>query len=237
MYPMQANKGQLPRMRMVYQNFEVPPAVDVSEEIDREWSRLKERVVLPVGKKVAVGVGSRGISNLTAVVRAVVAKLKAAGCEPFVMPAMGSHGGATAEGQVEVLRLRGITEERSGHPFLATMDVVGMGEVDGIPLFINRLAHESAGIVLVNRIKPHTNFVGATESGLIKMIAIGMGNQIGAEHYHRLTVVRDQYTVISTAGKELLRRCPVLFGVGLVENQHHETCLLRMAPSNEIESG
>ena len=223
-------------MRMVYQNFEVPPAVDVSEEIDGEWSRLKEKVVLPVGKKVAVGVGSRGISNLTAVVRAVVAKLKAAGCEPFVIPAMGSHGGATAEGQVEVLRLRGITEESVGAPVLATMDVVGMGEVDGIPLFINRLAHESAGIVLVNRIKPHTNFVGATESGLIKMIAIGMGNQIGAEHYHRLTVVRDQYTVISTAGKELLRRCPVLFGVGLVENQHHETCLLRMAPSNEIEA-
>ena len=98
MDPMQANKGQLPGMRMVHQHFDVPPAVDVSKEIDREWSRLKERVALPVGKRVAVGVGSRGISNLTAVVREVVAKLKAAGCEPFVIPAMGSHGGATAEG-------------------------------------------------------------------------------------------------------------------------------------------
>jgi hypothetical protein len=232
----QAKEGQLPKMRMVYQHFDVPPAVDVSEQIDGEWARLKEKVSLPVGKRVTVGVGSRGISNLTAVVRAVVAKLKTAGCEPFVMPAMGSHGGATAEGQMEVLRLRGITEARVGAPVLATMEVVPMGEVDGIPLFINRLAYESAGIVLVNRIKPHTNFVGATESGLIKMIAIGMGNQIGAEHYHRLTVVRDQYSVISTAGKELLKRCPVLFGVGLVENQHHETCILRMAPSYEIEA-
>jgi hypothetical protein len=236
MDPMQADRGQLPEMRMVYQHFDVPPAVDVSEEIDGEWARLKEEVALPVGKRVAVGVGSRGISNLTAVVRAVVAKLKTAGCEPFVIPAMGSHGGASAEGQMEVLRLRGITEENVGAPVLATMDVLPMGEVDGIPLFINRLAYESAGIVLVNRIKPHTNFVGATESGLIKMIAIGMGNQIGAEHYHRLVVVRDQYTVISTAGKELLKRCPVLFGVGLVENQHHETCILRMAPSYEIEA-
>jgi len=90
--------------------------------------------------------------------------------------------------------------------------------------------------VLINRIKPHTNFIGPTESGLIKMIAIGMGNQIGAEHYHRLSVVRDQYTIISTAGKELLRRSKVFFGVGLVESQVHETAVLKMGRANEIES-
>jgi hypothetical protein len=149
---------------------------------------------------------------------------------------MGSHGGATAEGQKEVLKVRGISEETVGAPVLATMDVVPMGEANGIPLFIDRLAHEADGIVLINRVKPHTNFIGATESGLIKMIAIGMGNQKGAEHYHRLSVIRDQYEIISTAGKELLKRCKVLFGVGLVENQEHRTCMLRMAPADGIET-
>jgi hypothetical protein len=116
------------------------------------------------------------------------------------------------------------------------MDVVSMGEVKGIPLFIDRLAWEADGIVLVNRVKPHTNFIGATESGLIKMIAIGLGNQKGAEHYHRLSMIRDQYEIISTAGKALLKRCHVLFGVGLVENQEHQTCMLRMAGAGEMEA-
>jgi len=228
-------KLQLPKMRMVRQRFRVPPAVDVLSETEREWRLLTDRLVLPMGGRVAVGVGSRGIANLPVVVRDVVSRLKAAGCRPFVTPAMGSHGGATAEGQKEVLRLRGITEEGVGAPVEATMDVVPMGEADGIPLFVDRLAQEAAGIVLINRIKPHTNFIGPTESGLVKMMAIGMGNQKGAEHYHRLSLVRDQFTIISKAGKELLKRCRVLFGVGLLENQDHETCLLKMAPAPEIE--
>ena len=141
-------------------------------------------------------------------------------------PAMGSHGGATPEGQMEVLRARSISEDTIGVPVRATMDVVPMGEADGIPLFLDRLAHEADGIVLVNRIKPHTNFIGPTESGLIKMMAIGLGNQVGAEHYHRLSVVRSQYEIISTAGKELIRKSPV----------RHETAAVRMALSHEIES-
>lgn len=231
-----ASDLKLPRMRMVYQRFNVPPPVDVLAEVEREWARLKDRVDLAPGSSVAVGVGSRGITNLATVVRAVVTKLKEAGCQPFITPAMGSHGGAKADGQIEVLRIRGITEESVGAPVRATMDVTPMGEVDGIPLFIDRLAHEADGIVLINRVKPHTNFVGPTESGLIKIIAIGMGNQIGAEHYHRLSMVRDQYTIISSAGKELLKRCRVLFGVCLVENQEHETAMVKMARADEIEA-
>ena len=223
-------------MRMVHQRFQVPPAVDVLKEMEREWTRLKDKLSLPKGGKVAVGVGSRGIANLALVVRDVVARLKESGCRPFVTPAMGSHGGATAEGQKEVLRLRGITEKSIGAPVEATMEVVSMGELDGIPLFLDRLACEADGIVLINRIKPHTNFIGPTESGLIKMIAIGLGNQKGAEHYHRLSLIRDQFTIISTAGKALLNRSKVLFGVGLLENQDHQTCLLKMAPAQEIES-
>jgi len=177
---------KLPKMRMVRRRFDSSPAVDVLVEIDREWSRIKGRLGLSPGSKVAIGVGSRGISNLTVVVRAVATRLKEARYYPFVTPAMGSHGGATSEGQTEVLRLRGITEESVGVPVRATMEVTPMGEVDGIPLFLDRLAHEADGIVLINRVKPHTNFIGPTESGLIKMMAIGLGNQIGAGHYHRL---------------------------------------------------
>lgn len=227
---------KLPWMRIIHQRYDVPSKIDVLAEVDREWMRLKHGLGLTKGASVAVGVGSRGITDLAIVVRAVVAKLKEAGCRPFIIPAMGSHGGATAAGQMEVLRSRGITDESVGAPIRATMDVIPMGEVDGIPLFIDRLAQEADGIVPINRIKPHTNFIGPTESGLIKMLAIGMGNQIGAEHYHRLSVVRDQYTIISSAGKELLKRCRVLFGVGLVENQEHETALLKMALADEIEA-
>lgn len=233
---MQGREWQLPKMRLVHQRFRVSPAVNVLDEMEREWGLLQDSVALPKGGRVAVGVGSRGIAHLPEVVRGVVSRLKEAGCRPFVTPAMGSHGGATAEGQKEVLRLRGITEESVGAPVEATMDVAPMGEADGIPLFVDRLAHEAAGMVLINRIKPHTNFIGPTESGLIKMMAIGMGNQKGAEHYHRLSLVRDQFTIISTAGKELLKRCKVLFGVGLLENQDHETCLLKMAPASKLEA-
>lgn len=226
----------LPRMNIVHQHFEVPPPVDVLAEVEHEWDLIKDRLKLTPGMSIAVGVGSRGIANLETAVRAVVTKLKEAGSEPFITPAMGSHGGATAEGQIEVLAIRGITEESVGAPIRATMDVVSMGEIDGIPLFLDRLAHEADGIVLVNRIKPHTNFIGPTESGWIKMIAIGLGNQIGAEHYHRLSLIRDQYHIISTAGRELIKRSKVLFGIGLVENQEHETAIVKMASAAEIEA-
>ena len=226
----------LPKMRWVRQSAHIPPAVDVLTEVAREWRRIKDQFTLQTGASVAICVGSRGIANLQPVVEAVAAGLIRAGYEPFVTPAMGSHGGATPEGQMEVLRARGISEETVGVPVRATMDVFSMGEVNGIPLFLDRLAHESDGIVLINRIKPHTNFIGPTESGLIKMMAIGLGNQVGAEHYHRLSVVRSQYEIISTAGKELIRKSPVLFGVGLFENQRHETAAIRMALAHEIES-
>jgi hypothetical protein len=208
----------LPEMRMVRQLFDVPPPVDVSAEIENQWDRIKTSLRFPDRKDI------------------VVAKIKTAGFDPFIIPAMGSHGGATPEGQIDVLASRGITESRVGAPIKATMDVVSMGEVNDIPIFLDKLAHAAAGLVLVNRIKPHTDFGGPTESGLIKMMAIGLGNQIGAEHYHRLSVVRDMYQIISTAGKELLKRSKFLFGVGLVENQEHETAIVKIVLPDELET-
>ena len=221
-------------MRMVQQQFTVPPAVDVISEIDREWNRIKTRLNLTPGLRIAVGVGSRGIGNLAAIVRAMVLKLKEAGCTPFITPAMGSHGGASADGQVKILTHLGIAEENVGAPVQATMAVQSMGEVDGMALFLDRIAFEADGIVVINRIKPHTDFSGPTESGLIKMMAIGLGNQVGADYYHRMAVVRDMYEIFNRAGTALIKRTNFLIGVGLVENQKHETTILKMATAEDV---
>jgi hypothetical protein len=226
---------KLPKMWMVEQKFTDLPEIDVFSAMDAEWQQLRSSLDLQPGAQIAVAVGSRGIAKLDKIVKNVVDKLKESGCRPFIVPAMGSHGGATSEGQTRVLESKGVTEARIGAPIKATMDVQSFGEVNGIPLFLDRYAAEADGIVLINRVKPHTNFIGPTESGLLKLMAIGLGNQIGAEHYHRLSVVRSQYEIISSAGRELLKRVPVLFGVGLVENQKHEIAIIKMAPADQIE--
>jgi hypothetical protein len=221
-------------MRLIRQKFSVSPEVAVQTEIENEWSQIKGRIDIAKGARVAVGVGSRGIANLVEAVCAVVAHLKTAGTEPFIIPAMGSHGGATAEGQIQVLSHLGITEEAICAPIVATMDVQSMGAVVGIPLFLDRLAFEADGIVLINRVKLHTDFSGPTESGIIKMMAIGLGNQVGADHYHRLAVVRDMYEIFNRAGMNLIAQTNFLFGVGLVENQNHQTCIVKMATTDML---
>ena len=223
-------------MLMIRQNFEVPPPLDIEAAMDAEWDRLTPTMSISPAARVAVGVGSRGINNLALVIRKVVDKLRQTGVKPFVTPAMGSHGGATAQGQIEVLAERGITEQSVGAPIEATMETVSLGDkCEDIPIFLDRLAYEADGIVLINRIKPHTNFIGTTESGVMKMLAIGLGNQKGAEHYHRLSLQRPQYEIISTAARTLLDRSKFLFGVALLENQHHQTCSLKMADKEHIE--
>jgi hypothetical protein len=223
-------------MLMIRQNFEVPPPLDIEAAMDFEWDRLAPTLGISPAARIAVGVGSRGIDNLARVTRKVVDKLRQAGTKPFVIPAMGSHGGATAQGQIEVLAERGITEQSAGAPIEASMETISLGTGgENIPLFLDRLAYEADGIVLINRVKPHTNFIGATESGVMKMLAIGLGNQKGAEHYHRLSLLRPQYEIISTAARTLLDRSKFLFGVALLENQHHQTCSLKMAGKQHIE--
>lgn len=225
----------LPPMRMVHQQYRIPAKVDVLTEINKQWEKLGDNLDLPIGSRIAIAVGSRGIASITEVIQAIVKRIREAGCKPFIIPAMGSHGGATAEGQIKILSALGISEKSVGAPINATMEVTCVGEHKGIPLFLDKLAHEAEGIVLVNRIKQHTDFDGPTQSGLIKMMAIGLGNQIGAEYYHRLSMVKNMYDIISTSGKALLKRSKVLFGVGLVENQNHQLAFLRMALCDELE--
>ena len=226
---------ELPSFRWVEQRFVVPPTIELSASLQREWRRLRDSIRLTAGDEVAVAVGSRGIDRLSEIVCGVVEKLREAGCRPFIVPAMGSHGGASATGQVAVLADLGITEERVGVPIRATMEVDQVGAVDGMPLVVDRLARQAAGIVLINRIKPHTDFAGPAGSGLLKMLCVGLGNQVGADLYHRAALVQDLGELITRCGRELLQILPVIFGAVVIENQEHRVCDFRFVPAREIE--
>ena len=223
-------------MHLVRQRFVVPPAVDPAREIDAQWPSLAPRIGLPRGARVAVAVGSRGIGRLPETVRHVVAKLREQGLEPFIVPAMGSHGGATAQGQTDVLAHRGITPESVGAPVRATMEVEVLGETDGIPLYLDRNAFAADGVVLINRVKPHTDFVGPVESGPLKMLAIGLGKQAGADEYHRFGLTRGLGEAILAAARALLTRVNILFAVAIVENQDHEPMVVRLVPPETLEA-
>ena len=190
------------------------------------------------GRRVAVAVGSRGIDRLPAVVRAVVEWLRARGASPFVIPAMGSHGGATAEGQIEVLESLGVTEAAVGAPIQAAMDVMDVGRTaDGIPVFTSRAALEADGLLLINRVKPHTDFESPRlGSGLTKMCAIGLGKVEGAAACHRAAQTLGYERAIGEAARVARTRLPLLAGVALVEDAHHHLARIETVPAAEIDA-
>lgn len=183
---------------------------------------------------VAIGVGSRGIDNLQIIVRETVDFIKELGGHPFIIPAMGSHGGATPEGQKEVLTGYGITEKTIGVPIRSTMEVV---ELPGIkssnPVFMDKLAYESDGIILINKIKPHTDFHADYESGLVKMAVIGLGKDLGAQSIHNLGVY-GLVTLIPSFAKIIFDSGKILAGIALVENAYDRTMMVRAVPGNKI---
>lgn len=194
---------------------------------------------LPIqrGHRVAIGAGSRGIANIAAVVRAAVDHVRSIGAEPFVFPAMGSHGGGTPEGQLEVLAHYGITEASMGCPLRATMEVVQVGTFLDEPVWCDRHAAEADWIGLVNRIKPHTDFKGQIESGLCKMMAIGLGKHRGAQQYHRAMINHGFENVITGVAREVLARARIGFGLGVVENGLDETARIEAFAPADIEAG
>jgi hypothetical protein len=189
------------------------------------------------GDTVAVGAGSRGIASIDVVVGATVRWLKELGARPFVFPAMGSHGGGTAEGQLSVLEHYGITEATMGCPVRATMEVVQVGEALGLPVWLDKLASEADWIGIVNRIKPHTDFKGSIESGLFKMMTIGLGKHKGAIQYHRANIHHGYETVITSVGREMLAKARIGFGVGIVENGYDETAHIEAFSPEALEAG
>jgi hypothetical protein len=195
------------------------------------------RARLKPGAAVAVAVGSRGITNLQAIVGQVLDELRGAGAVPFIVPAMGSHGGATPEGQVELLGEYGITETRMQAPIRAAMEAERIGVTeDGVDVFSSAEALRADGVVVINRVKPHTDFQSDTlGSGLQKMLVVGLGKRVGAANYHTSASRFGYEHVIRTSARVTLSKAPILCGVAIVENQFHETARLEVVLPADLE--
>ncbi|HUR44632.1 MAG TPA: lactate racemase domain-containing protein [Candidatus Saccharimonadales bacterium] len=217
-------------MRQVFPRSEL---VDLDARVNECLRSLK---VAP-GQRIAVAVGSRGISNLQQIVKGVLNRLKAAGAKPFIIPAMGSHGGATPEGQVELLGEYGITESALGVPFEASMDTATIGTTaDGVEVFCSTAAMKSDGILIINRVKPHTDFMSDTlGSGLLKMLVIGLGKRAGAANFHTSASRHGYEHVIRTSARIVLQKAPILGALALVENQRHETARIDFMMADGME--
>src|ERR687893_229081 len=225
---------QFPKVVKVRQDFPRPRVEDVEEALREQCEREEIRSRIEPGMQVAITAGSRGISGIDNILASLVRILKDAGAEPFIVPAMGSHGGATAEGQVEILSSLGVTEESVGAPIKSSMEVVELGQTEsGVPVFMDRIASEADGVIVVGRIKQHTDFRSDVESGLLKMSAIGLGKhaQALALHAHGVEGIRD-YMV--EAGKKVFESGKVLFGIGIVENAYEETAMVEAIPPERV---
>ena len=226
---------RIPRVVRVRQHFIHPEPIDVPSGIEEQLEDPTWWENFHPGDSVAIAVGSRGIENQVSAVRTIVSLIQDRGGLPFIIPAMGSHAGATAAGQTAMLQGMGFTEESIGAPIRATMDTVELGRTIGedLPVLTDRLGYEADHLVIINRIKPHVCFRGKYESGLMKMITIGLGKQKGAEIAHNLGFGHMPEHVAMIA-QEALKKLKVLFAVALVENAFHETCIAEVIAGNAI---
>ena len=226
-----------PNLLRVRQRFERPRVGDVVSTVTAKLEGLQlDRTVRP-GQTVALTAGSRGIANIAEVLRAVVGFLKDLRARPFLVPAMGSHGGGTAEGQRHVLESYGITEAYVGAPIRASMDVVSLGETaEGFPVVLDRYAAQADHIGVVARVKPHTGFHGPLESGLLKMMMIGLGKHAGAKAYHQILLDQPFDTVVRSVGRTVRERAPIAFGLALVENAYDETARIEAVRPQDFEA-
>jgi len=227
---------QLPKMAVVRQLFDRNEITDIPAVVGSELSRDWVRKGVKPGMSIAITVGSRGIADIALIVREIVRNLKALGAQPFLFPAMGSHGGATDEGQRQVLEGYGVTEQYVGAPIRATMETKVIGRSrDGQAVHLDRYAAEADGIIVVGRVKPHTAFRGAYESGLMKMMAIGMGKQRGAEICHAEGFGKMAERVYDF-GTTVLANAKILFGVAIIENAYDRVARIEAIPKEEIEA-
>lgn len=224
----------LPPLYRVRQRWDTSPLADVVGATHAQLEALGLRGNLRPGMRVAVTAGSRGIANIVPITRAAVDWLRSAGAEPFVVPAMGSHGGATPAGQVKMLASLGITEESVGCPIRATMEVVELGTIaDGTPVFMDRYAAEADGVLAINRIKTHTSFKGPIESGLAKICAVGLGKRQGAETVHRTAVYGLKEQMVPMA-RVVVERGKVIGGLAILEDAREQTAAIVGLPPAEI---
>lgn len=229
-----ADSTVLPKMvtvRQLLDHSHIDPA-DLPELVRTELEPMRGRI--RPGMSVAITCGSRGVCNIAVITRAIVDFVKSCGGQPFVFPAMGSHGGATAEGQREILRGYGVTEETMDCPIRATMEVVQVGETEeGMPVFVDRYAYEADGIILCGRVKAHTAFRGPYESGILKMSVIGLGKQHGAEHVHQ-DGFSDLGRLLPMIARVVFDKTKILGAVAVAENAFDQTCIVEGLLKEEI---
>ncbi|MBP1996506.1 lactate racemase domain-containing protein [Paenibacillus eucommiae] len=226
----------------------VPPVIKIRQKFDASILEHPEEILklelqkpgamdqIRPGQQVAVAVGSRGVANIALFTKTTIDAIKAAGAHPFLVPCMGSHGGATAEGQTGVLHHLGITDEAMGAPIRSSMEVIQIDSLsNGLPVYVDKIAAEADAIVVINRVKPHTAFRGKIESGIMKMIAIGLGKQKGAEACHQLGFKYMAVNVRQMANL-MMKKLPIVFGIALVENAYDQTCRVEVLPADQIEA-
>ncbi|MDE2950915.1 MAG: DUF2088 domain-containing protein [Chloroflexota bacterium] len=225
----------IPTLYPVKQELPKGNPLDIDQTLDAEWGRLGLAEAVR-GKRIALGFGSRGIASIDLIARKLVALVKESGGQPFIVPAMGSHGGGTPAGQIEVLDGLGISEATMGCPIHATMEVVNTGITSvGMPAFLDKNAAEADGLIITNRTKVHTDFRGPHESGLLKMLAIGLGKETGARTIHQQGTVglRDYMPIVA---KHLIANCNFVAGFGVVEDGYHTVAQLEgFTPDTVVE--
>lgn len=225
---------KLPRMYTIHQHFPDEHLDDPETVLKESLSREEIRALVKPGMKVAVAVGSRGITGISQIVKITIDYLKELGASPFIVSAMGSHGGGTKEGQREVLASYGITEETMGVPVVTDTDTVDLGaKKNGQHVWFDRAAYQADLIVPINRIKLHTDFVGELQSGLCKMLVIGLGNQKGCSAAHE-TDFEEFSDMLEESAALIIKKAPVGFGVAIMENAFDETCLLEAVPAGQM---
>jgi hypothetical protein len=224
----------LPRMVPVRQQFAAAEISDVPAALRKELRRPDIARRVKPGMRIAVGVGSRGVAEIAPIVSVTIAELKRLGADPFIVPAMGSHGGATPLGQIQVLARLGVTEETAGCPIISSMEVVEVGVLDnGLAVLVDQRAYQADGIIVINRVKAHNAFSGSHESGLVKMITIGLGKQKGADAAHALGF-RYMTDLNVEMAKVKLAKLPILFGVATVENAYDRVAKIVAIPAEQI---
>lgn len=226
----------LPRLLVVRQKFADHRIADVASEVRKQLTASPFAGRLKPGSRVAIGVGSRGIHNIATIVRSAVQYWKDAGMQPFLFPAMGSHGAASAAGQADVLAHYGITEAAMGCPLVSQLEVVSLGKTaDGIEAFMDKMAYEADGVMLIGRVKWHTDFAGKIESGLFKMMAIGLGKFAGAQRYHSYAYRLGLEHVIRSVGRQVLKSGKILGGLAILEDASHGTGKIDAVPVEIME--
>ena len=226
----------LPKMVRVEREFNHPVVRDVRKTLRESFEKIRLRDKIKPGMRIAITAGSRGIAGIVDVLRHTAEAVREFGGNPFILSAMGSHGGGTVEGQMDIMAEYGITEKSVNAPLVCGLDVIELGRTgQGIPVLFDKVAMESDGIIAVNRIKPHTDFRAPTESGLLKILAIGLGRVRGATQLHRLGVF-GMREVVPAAGRIILKKAPILCGVGIVENASHDIAILEAIDTPAIEA-